>query len=143
MGIAADEARRTIGIHRRRRPGRARDGRCCSIRFGIDAVIVEKSADHDRSSKVARLLGPHHGDLPAVGDRNGDPRPRPAGELRHVRVQVDSIAGHEFGRTRPEPNVGQTPAWKSLVAQDAVEEEICSVIEQSKQCHGAVLAPNS
>jgi putative polyketide hydroxylase/tetracenomycin A2 monooxygenase-dioxygenase len=47
-------------------------------------------------------------------------------------VFLDSIAGHEFGRTRPEPNVGHTPAWKSLVAQDAVEEEILRVVEKSK-----------
>ena len=47
-------------------------------------------------------------------------------------VFLDSIAGHEFGRTRPEPNVGHTPAWKSLVAQDAVEEEILRVVERSK-----------
>jgi 2-polyprenyl-6-methoxyphenol hydroxylase-like FAD-dependent oxidoreductase len=46
-------------------------------------------------------------------------------------VQVESIAGPEISRSRPEPNLGQTPAWKSLVAQDAVEEEIYKVIEHS------------
>ena len=36
-------------------------------------------------------------------------------------IQVESMAGREIGRTRPEPNLGQTPSWKSMVAQDAVE----------------------
>ena len=53
--------------------------------------------------------------------------------------QVESMAGHEFGRTRPEPNVGQTPAWKSLVAQDAVEEEIYKRHRTSKHGTGALL----
>ena len=44
-------------------------------------------------------------------------------------VQVESIAGGEIGRSRPEPDLGQTPAWKCLVAQDAVEEEIHRVID--------------
>ncbi len=65
-----------------------------------------------------------------MGDRAGDPRPRTAGPVRHVRP-VESIAGREIRRTRPEPNLGQTPSWKSLVAQDAVEEEIYKVIEHS------------
>ena len=44
--------------------------------------------------------------------------------------QVESIAGRENGRTRPEPDLGHTPAWKCLVAQDAVEEEIYNVVER-------------
>ena len=85
MGIAADEARQTTVFI----AGGGPVGLAMSLlldRFGIDCVVVEKSHDDNRSSKVARLLGPNHGDLPAVGDRNGDPRPRPARELRHVRV---------------------------------------------------------
>ncbi|MBV8653165.1 MAG: FAD-dependent monooxygenase, partial [Alphaproteobacteria bacterium] len=46
-------------------------------------------------------------------------------------VQVERIAGREISRSRPEPNLGETHAWKSLVAQDAVEEEIYKVIEHS------------
>src|SRR4029079_19609696 len=46
-------------------------------------------------------------------------------------VQVESIAGREIGRSRPEPNLAQTPAWKCVVAQDSVEEEIYRVIEHS------------
>ena len=111
-------------------------------RFGIDACRREEP-DHDRSSQVARLLGAHHGDLPAVGHRAGDPRPRPAGQLRHVRVQVESIAGREFGRSRPEPNLGHTPAWKCLVAQDAVEEEFYRVIEHSNLVPPCCSRPSS
>ncbi|HTB44945.1 MAG TPA: FAD-dependent monooxygenase [Acetobacteraceae bacterium] len=47
-------------------------------------------------------------------------------------VFVESIAGREIGRTRPEPDEGHTPAWKSLVAQDAVEEEIYADLRRSK-----------
>jgi 2-polyprenyl-6-methoxyphenol hydroxylase-like FAD-dependent oxidoreductase len=46
-------------------------------------------------------------------------------------VFVESMAGHEFGRTRPEPNLQQTPAWKSLVAQDAVEEVLLAALRGS------------
>jgi 2-polyprenyl-6-methoxyphenol hydroxylase-like FAD-dependent oxidoreductase len=41
-----------------------------------------------------------------------------------VFVYVDSIAGHEYGRTQPEPNEHKSPTWKCIVAQDAVEEEL-------------------
>jgi 2-polyprenyl-6-methoxyphenol hydroxylase-like FAD-dependent oxidoreductase len=58
-------------------------------------------------------------------------RDRGLQEQSDMFIQVESIAGREMSRTRPEPNLGQTPAWKSLVAQDAVEEEIYKVIEHS------------
>src|SRR5215204_5025243 len=66
-------------------------------RFGIDAVIVEKS--------------------PTTTD--------------HPKSRGCWVRTMEIGRSRPEPNLGQTPAWKCLVAQDAVEEEIHRVIEHS------------
>ena len=48
-----------------------------------------------------------------------------------VWVYADSIAGEEFGRTDPEPNDGKTPAWKCIVAQDAVEEILLDTVRQS------------
>ena len=96
MGVAADGNAPDIGLHRRRRPGRARHGPVArSLRDRCRHRREEP--DHDRSSEVARLLGPHHGDLPAMGDRAGDPRPRPAGQVRHVR------AGREHRRPRDQP----------------------------------------
>ena len=99
-------------------------------RFGIDAIIVEKSpttTDHPKSRgcwvrtmEIFRQWGIEQ----AIRDRGLQ-------DKSDMFVQVESIAGREISRSRPEPNLGQTPAWKSLVAQDAVEEEIYKVIEHS------------
>ena len=99
-------------------------------RFGIDAVIVEKSpttTDHPKSRgcwvrtmEIFRQWGIEQ----AIRERGLQ-------DNSDMFVQVESIAGREIGRSRPEPNLGQTPAWKCLVAQDAVEEEIYKVIEHS------------
>ena len=96
-------------------------------RFGIDAVIVEKApttTDHPKSRgcwvrtmEIFRQWGIEQ----AIRDRGLQ-------DKSDMFVQVESIAGPEISRSRPEPNLGQTPAWKSLVAQDAVEEEIYRVI---------------
>ncbi len=99
-------------------------------RFGIDAVIVEKApttTDHPKSRgcwvrtmEIFRQWGIEQ----AIRDRGLQ-------DKSDMFVQVESIAGREISRSRPEPNLGQTPAWKSLVAQDAVEEEIYKVIAHS------------
>ncbi|WGR94919.1 FAD-dependent monooxygenase [Bradyrhizobium sp. ISRA443] len=101
-------------------------------RFGIDAVIVEKSpttTDHPKSRgcwirtmEIFRQWGIEQ----AIRDRGLQ-------DDSDMFVQVESIAGREISRSRPEPNLGQTPAWKSVVAQDAVEEEIYRVIEHSNR----------
>src|SRR5262249_1195266 len=59
-------------------------------------------------------------------------RERGLPEESDIFVFVSSIAGREFGRTRPEPNLGQTPAWKSMVAQDVVEEEILRELSDAR-----------
>lgn len=99
-------------------------------RFGIDAIIVEKSpttTDHPKSRgcwvrtmEIFRQWGIEQ----KIRDRGLQ-------DSSDMFVQVESIAGREISRSRPEPNLGQTPAWKSLVAQDAVEEEIYKVIAHS------------
>lgn len=48
-----------------------------------------------------------------------------------VFVYVQSIAGHEFGRTQPEPNERKSPTWKCIVAQDAVEEALLAALQGS------------
>ena len=48
-----------------------------------------------------------------------------------VFVFVDNMSGKEYGRTRPEPRLDQSPAWKCLVAQDAVEEELLYALRDS------------
>src|SRR5690242_3491352 len=129
MGIAPDEARQTSVFI----AGGGPVGLAMSLlldRFGIDCVIVEKSpttTDHPKSRgcwvrtmEIFRQWGVEQ----AIRDRGLQ-------DSTDMFVQVESIAGREISRSRPEPNLGQTPAWKSLVAQDAVEEEIYRVIEHS------------
>ena len=48
-----------------------------------------------------------------------------------VFVYVENISGHEYGRTYPEPRLDQSPAWKCVVAQDAVEEELMAALRES------------
>src|SRR5687768_3918138 len=86
-------------------------------RFGVDCVVFEKSStttDHPKSRgcwirtmEIFRQWG--------IEDAV---RARGLPSHSDVFAFVDSIAGHEYGRTRPEPDLGQTPAWKSIVAQD-------------------------
>jgi 2-polyprenyl-6-methoxyphenol hydroxylase-like FAD-dependent oxidoreductase len=131
MGIATDATRRTSVFIVGGGPVGLAMGLLLD-RFGIDAVIVEKSpttTDHPksrgcwvRSMEIFRQWGIEQ----AIRDRGLQAD-------SDMFIQVESMAGREIGRTRPEPNLGQTPAWKSLVAQDAVEEEIYKVIEHSNQ----------
>jgi len=105
-------------------------------RFGIDCVVAERSpttTDHPKSRgcwirtmEIFRQWG--------IEQRIRD---RGLQDGSDMFVFVESIAGREIGRTRPEPNEGHTPAWKSLVAQDAVEEEIYAELQQSP--HARVL----
>jgi hypothetical protein len=45
-----------------------------------------------------------------------------------VFAMVERLTGRECGRTRPEPRGDQSPTWKSMVAQDAVEEELLRAV---------------
>jgi 2-polyprenyl-6-methoxyphenol hydroxylase-like FAD-dependent oxidoreductase len=100
-------------------------------RFQIDCVVVERAStttDHPKSRgcwirtmELFRQWG--------IEQRIRDRGLRDGSDMF---VFVDSIAGREIGRTRPEPNEGHTPAWKSLVAQDAVEEEIYAELQGSR-----------
>jgi len=45
---------------------------------------------------------------------------------------VDAIAGHEYGRTVPELNVGHSPTWRCLVSQDVVEDELLALVRHSR-----------
>ena len=100
-------------------------------RFGVDCVVVERSStttDHPKSRgcwirtmEIFRQWG--------IEQRIRD---RGLQDGSDMFVFVESIAGREIGRTRPEPNEGHTPAWKSLVAQDAVEEEIYEDLKSSR-----------
>src|SRR5262245_5206886 len=129
MGVAAEGVRRTSILIVGGGPVGLAMGLLLD-RFGIDAIIVEKSpttTDHPKSRgcwvrtmEIFRQWGIEQ-----------EIRDRGLQDHSDIFVQVESIAGREISRSRPEPNLGQTPAWKCLVAQDAVEEEIYKVIEHS------------
>ena len=129
MGVAAEPHRRTSVFIVGGGPVGLAMGLLLD-RFGIDAVVVEKSpttTDHPKSRGCwvrTMELFRQWGIEQAIRDRGLQ-------DDSDMFVQVESIAGPEISRSRPEPNLGQTPAWKSLVAQDAVEEEIYRVIEHS------------
>jgi 2-polyprenyl-6-methoxyphenol hydroxylase-like FAD-dependent oxidoreductase len=44
----------------------------------------------------------------------------------------ESMTGHEWGRTNPEPNVGHSPCWKIIQSQDTVEQELLAHAGQSE-----------
>jgi 2-polyprenyl-6-methoxyphenol hydroxylase-like FAD-dependent oxidoreductase len=49
-----------------------------------------------------------------------------------VFAVVESLSGFEYGRTVPEPDIGDSPAWRCGVSQDVVEEELFDLIRTSK-----------
>ena len=102
-------------------------------RFEIDHLLVERAAgttDHPkargvdiRTMELFRLWGV---------ERKIAARGLPPGA--DVFAIVDTIAGAEYGRTVAELNLGQSPSWRCMVAQDAVEEELLTVARS--QAHG-------
>lgn len=99
-------------------------------RFGIHCVVVERNAgttDHPK----ARGCWIRTMELFRQWGIEGKIRARGLRDKADVWVYVDSIAGEEYGRTEPEPNDGKTPAWKCIVAQDAVEEVLLDAVHES------------
>jgi 2-polyprenyl-6-methoxyphenol hydroxylase-like FAD-dependent oxidoreductase len=100
-------------------------------RFEIDFVLVEKNAtttDHPKSRGCwSRTM-----ELFRQWGIEEKVRNRGLNANTDIFVYSESIAGKEVGRTSPEHDAGLTPAWKSLVAQDVVEEEILDVVRHSK-----------
>jgi 2-polyprenyl-6-methoxyphenol hydroxylase-like FAD-dependent oxidoreductase len=99
-------------------------------RFEVPAVIVERSkttTDHPKSrgclSRTMELFR-QWGVEDAIRKRGLPAR-------SDIWVCAKSLVGEELGRTTPEPDVGHTPAWKSMVAQDAVEEELLGILRNS------------
>lgn len=106
-------------------------------RFEVPFVVVERSPDTTDHPK-SRGCWPRTMELFRQWGIEDKVRARglPAGT--DVFAYVESIAGREFGRTMPEPDIPcRTPAWKAVVAQDAVEEELYAVARNSR--HGQIL----
>jgi 2-polyprenyl-6-methoxyphenol hydroxylase-like FAD-dependent oxidoreductase len=99
-------------------------------RLGVDSIVLERSASTERVPKargynqrtmeIFRQLG--------IADQVRPPLPR-----TEEMVFVDSLLGHEYTRTNPEPDRGQTPSWKCIRAQDLVEEAIFGALEKASR----------
>jgi 2-polyprenyl-6-methoxyphenol hydroxylase-like FAD-dependent oxidoreductase len=96
-------------------------------RFGVRSVVVERNAtttEHPKSRgcfvrtmEIFRQWGVESG-IRARGLPDGS----------DVFAYLGPGTGLELGRTRSEPDIGHSPTWKSMVAQDAVEEELLSAL---------------
>ena len=100
-------------------------------RFEIPFVVVEKSpttTDHPKS----RGCWPRTMELFRLWGIEDQVRSRGLRDGTDVFSFVESMSGREYGRTTSEPDASKyTPAPKSVVAQDAVEEELLKVVERS------------
>ena len=105
-------------------------------RFDIDCVVAEKSPATTNHPK-SRGCFPRTMELFRQWGVEDAIRARGLPDESDVFAFVESVGGKVYGRSRPEPNTGLTPAWKCLVAQDAVEEEIFGVLKNSH--HARVL----
>ncbi len=96
-------------------------------RFGVRSLAVERNlstTDHPKSRgcwvrtmEIFRQWGVE-----------GAIRARGLPDRTDVWAMMQCVTGLEYGRTRPEPRGEETPAWKSLVAQDVVEEELLRAV---------------
>ena len=92
-------------------------------RFGIEFVLLERSAtttDHPkargtyvRTMEIFRQWG-----IDGLMKRHALP------DGSDFFAFCESMTGHEWGRTTPEPNVGHSPCWKIIQSQDTVETEL-------------------
>ena len=99
-------------------------------RFGIDFVLVERNTtttDHPkargtyaRTMEIFRQWG-----IDGLMKRHALP------DGSDFFTFCESMTGHEWGRTFPEPNVGHSPCWKIIQSQDTVEEELLDHARQS------------
>jgi 2-polyprenyl-6-methoxyphenol hydroxylase-like FAD-dependent oxidoreductase len=99
-------------------------------RFGIDFVLLERNlttTDHPkargtytRTMEIFRQWG-----IDGLMRRHGLP------DGSDFFTFCDSMTGHEWGRTQPEPNAGHSPCWKVIQSQDTVEEELLAHAHKS------------
>jgi 2-polyprenyl-6-methoxyphenol hydroxylase-like FAD-dependent oxidoreductase len=92
-------------------------------RFGVAFVLLERNAtttDHPkargtytRTMEIFRQWG-----IAGLMKRHALP------EGSDFFTFCESMTGHEWGRTNPEPNVGHSPCWKIIQSQDTVETEL-------------------
>lgn len=99
-------------------------------RFGIDFVLLERSrgtTDHPkargtytRTMEIFRQWG-----IDGLMKRHALP------DGSDFFSFCESMTGHEWGRTNPEPNLGHSPCWKIIQSQDTVEMELLAHARKS------------
>lgn len=97
-------------------------------RFGIDCVIIERSPG---IGQLPRARGYNQRTMEILRQVGLDDEVRPVPPRTEEMVFVDSVVGREIGRTRPEPDRGQSPTWKVMTPQDRVEEAIYGKVERA------------
>jgi 2-polyprenyl-6-methoxyphenol hydroxylase-like FAD-dependent oxidoreductase len=100
-------------------------------RFGIEFVLLERNpttTDHPkargtytRTMEIFRQWG-----IDALMKRHALP------DGSDFFAFCESMTGHEWGRTNPEPNAGHSPCWKIIQSQDTVEMELLAHAGRSK-----------
>ncbi len=99
-------------------------------RHQIDCVIIEKTAGTTDNPK-SRGCWVRTMELFRQWGIEEKVRARGLPDGSDVFVFVENMSGHEYGRTRREPRLDQSPTWKCLVAQDVVEEELVAALRES------------
>jgi 2-polyprenyl-6-methoxyphenol hydroxylase-like FAD-dependent oxidoreductase len=99
-------------------------------RFGIEFALLERSThttDHPkargtyaRTMEIFRQWG-----IDGLMKRHALP------DGSDFFTFCESMTGHEWGRTNPEPNEGHSPCWKIIQSQDTVEEELLAHARRS------------
>jgi 2-polyprenyl-6-methoxyphenol hydroxylase-like FAD-dependent oxidoreductase len=100
-------------------------------RFGVDFILLERNnttTDHPkargtytRTMEIFRQWG-----IDGLMKRHALP------DGSDFFSFCESMTGHEFGRTTPEPNVGHSPCWKIIQSQDTVEVELLDHAKKSE-----------
>ncbi len=100
-------------------------------RFGIDFVLLERSptttnhpkarGTYTRTMEIFRQWG-----IDGLMKRHALP------DGADFFSFCESMTGHEWGRTTPEPNVGHSPCWKIIQSQDTVETELLDHARKSE-----------
>ena len=100
-------------------------------RFGIDFVLLERSPSttthpkargtYTRTMEIFRQWG-----IDGLMKRHALP------DGADFFSFCESMTGHEWGRTTPEPNVGHSPCWKIIQSQDTVETELLDHARKSE-----------
>lgn len=100
-------------------------------RFGIDFVLLERNStttDHPkargtytRTMEIFRQWG-----IDGLMKRHA------LADGSDFFAFCESMTGHEWGRTNPEPNLGHSPCWKIIQSQDTVEAELLDLARKSE-----------